>query len=139
MKQVIYSCILLLSVVLLYSCTSTKKVQKNENNNPIQSADSIHKSDVYRLIVSFISIGEGRDEKLKLNFDAYIVQYEKTHNKILTIDKYTWGREGEIDYCFWLNNLTQQEQSAFIEDAKKIFGQSKLVFTKENELYKHNR
>lgn len=54
------------------------------------------------------------------------------HKKTIEYTTYNWGEEGEIDYCFLLNELTPKEQAIFIKKAKKLFGNVRTIGTYEN-------
>ena len=100
----------------------------NEPAPPIIPAD-----DTYRLVVSFYSKGEGIDNKVNDVFvkflDAYPkkIAYEPTH----------WGREGEIDYCLQLSELSASEQVEFVKKAKDLLLKSSLVHVNESATCVH--
>lgn len=93
----------------------------------------------YRLIVSFISIGEGPDFNAKSNLDRVIADWEKQKGLVLKQESFPWGREGEVDYCFQLSELNITEQQSFINDIKSSIGTSKLVQISENQPCIHKR
>ncbi|CAN5875305.1 hypothetical protein BH11BAC7_BH11BAC7_11830 [soil metagenome] len=82
---------------------------------------------IYRLTISFISKGEGIDYKTKDNFENWLKAqpkhpaYEVTH----------WGREGEINYCLKLNELSTREQEIFVRDVRTQLTDKELVFISE--------
>ena len=43
-----------------------------------------------------------------------------------------WGREGEVDYCFKLAELSKEEQATFIAAIKSELKDSERVSIKEN-------
>ena len=61
-----------------------------------------------RLVVSFYSICCGIDHKAKEKLDEFIKRYEKAKGKPLTKAAVRWGREGEIDYCLKLSELSSE-------------------------------
>jgi hypothetical protein len=86
-----------------------------------------------RYVVSFYSIGEGIDGKVKDEFVKFLESYPKKIAYTLA----HWGREGEIDYCLGLNELSTTEQTEFIRKAAAILSKSKLVHTQENAKCNH--
>lgn len=91
--------------------------------------------DIYRLVVSFYSIGEGTDYKTKEEFEKFLLGYKKK----IAFEPALWGREGEVDYCLKINELTPEEQIDFIRKAKELLSKSKLVHVDENAkcVHKH--
>lgn len=85
-----------------------------------------------RLVVSFYSICCGIDQKAKEKLDGFIRQYEKAKGKQLTKAAVRWGREGEIDYCLKLSELSPREQKRFIAKVRLLLKRSKLVHINEN-------
>ncbi len=85
-----------------------------------------------RLVVSFYSICCGIDNEAKESFDKFIKQYEKTKRKKLAKAESHWGREGEIDYCFQLSELSRSEKKKFISKVRMLLKSSKLVHINEN-------
>ena len=95
------------------------------NNKNTSASDD---KTVYRLILSFISIGSGIDQTSREKVDAYIA----AHGKKPVVNKVSWGREGETDYCFTLKELSTDEQKTFVMDIKKLIVKPDLVQVKEN-------
>lgn len=93
----------------------------------------------YRLIVSFISIGEGPDFNAKTGLDRVIADWEKQKGTALKQEQFPWGREGEVDYCFQLSELNATDQQSFISEIKTAIGTSKLVQISENQPCMHKR
>lgn len=85
-----------------------------------------------RLVVSFYSICCGIDHEAQEKLDNFIKQYEKTKRKPLTKAAVHWGREGEIDYCLKLSELSLREQKRFISKVRLLLKGSKLVHINEN-------
>ena len=85
-----------------------------------------------RLVVSFYSICCGIDHKAKENLDNFIKGYEKAKRKKLTKAAVSWGREGEVDYCMKLAELSRREQKRFIAKVRLLLKSSKLVHINEN-------
>jgi hypothetical protein len=85
-----------------------------------------------RLVVSFYSICCGIDQKAKAKLDTYISNYEKARGKQLKKTEAHWGREGEVDYCFKLAELSPGERKRFISKVKSLLKRSKLVHINKN-------
>jgi hypothetical protein len=85
-----------------------------------------------RLVVSFYSICCGIDHQAQENLDNFIKRYEKTKRKQLTKAAVSWGREGEVDYCLKLSELSPKEQKSFIAQVRGLLKKSKLVHINEN-------
>ncbi len=85
-----------------------------------------------RLVISFYSICCGIDHKAQDELDKFIRRYEKTKRKQLTKTSARWGREGEIDYCLKLSELSPREQKRFISQVRLLLKKSKLVRINEN-------
>lgn len=85
-----------------------------------------------RLVVSFYSICCGIDHQAREKLDKFINNYEKAKGKQLTRSAVRWGREGEIDYCLKLSELSPREQKRFIAKVRSLLKRSKLVHINEN-------
>lgn len=85
-----------------------------------------------RLVVSFYSICCGIDHQAQENLDKFIKQYEKTKRKQLAKTAVPWGREGEVDYCLKLSELSRRDQKKFIAQVRTLLKKSKLVHINEN-------
>lgn len=85
-----------------------------------------------RLVISFFSICCGIDHQAQEKLDTFIKRYEKAKRKRLTKAAVRWGREGEIDYCLQLSELSSREQKKFISQVRTLLKKSKLVNINEN-------
>jgi len=85
-----------------------------------------------RLVVSFYSICCGIDHKAQEKLDNFIKRYEKAKGKPLAKAAVRWGKEGEIDYCLKLSELSPKEQKKFIAQVRVLLKTSKLVNINEN-------
>jgi len=92
----------------------------NDGQVPPQNDDDA------RLVVSFISEGEGIDHTLKADFDKWL-----TKNQNVTWETTPWGREGEVDYCFRLSNMQTGEQEVFVQEVRAFLKDKKLVLVSE--------
>ena len=89
----------------------------------------------YRLIIAFISKGGGVDTKA----NEAILKFIEDHPKKPKLEQYRWGREGEIDFCLKLTELSTKEQKTFIEELQKLAGKSDLVQFSENAPAVHKK
>lgn len=85
-----------------------------------------------RLVVSFVSEGAGIDHAAQKNFEKWLskrtdVKYTVTH----------WGKEGEMDYCFLLNDKRAESQAQFVKEVRDFFGVNKKVQVNENVACSH--
>ena len=69
---------------------------------------------------------------MQKTFYDYVNNFEREHGFELKREDVPWGREGEVDCCFKLSELTAEEQEKFIADIRALLHESKLVYTKEN-------
>ena len=106
------------------------------NVNVMEGAPCPHKKtgvpdEKYRMIVSFISTGEGINLEVQKSFEKFISSYSPK----VTYETNKWGREGETDYCFHLSELSSTLQDEFVRKSKEIT--TKRVYIKENEKCPH--
>jgi hypothetical protein len=123
-----------ISLTVLMSCHSTKKITENNTTNSTQTNEGI-----YRFNVSFISIGSGTDGKARQQFLDFIKEYETKYSVKIVYEVANWGREGETDYCLKLSELKTDAQNKFIADSKELLKNSKLVRYAENTTCKNKR
>ena len=93
----------------------------------------------YRVAVSFISIGEGTDPNARPKLDNYVQQFMDATSKRIVFAAHPWGREGENDICFTLDNLSPEEQVRFINGVKEVFKGNDLVHVLENKKNTYRR
>jgi hypothetical protein len=111
----------------LTSCDPAKRIAKKKAKIAIINSDLVS-----RLSVSFISIGSGTDSEAKQKFEKFLSDYEAKNKTKLTYETVKWGREGEVDYCFKLEELKAKQQEKFIKELKDVLKDSKLVRYTEN-------
>ena len=115
----------------LSACFCSKKDVKpqaeTENTKSISSTDSI-----FKLRISFISIGAGIDRSAVQHFHEFLKTFEVKHALKLNYTTINWGREGETDYCFKLSELNVSQQNDFVKETKEVLKNSSLVRYKEN-------
>jgi hypothetical protein len=126
MKKLIIA-LVLIPVIGISSCDPAKRIAKKKAKNELLKMDGI-----YRLNVSFISIGSGTDSEAKKQFEQFVADYE-TKNKVKLVSEMAkWGREGEVDFCFKLDELKAKQQENFIKELKEHLKDSQLVRFTEN-------
>ncbi len=122
----------------LFACSSSKKSIENSSKEIVPNSESLSDS-IYSLRISFISIGSGTDRKAKQEYEQFIKQFEASNNVTILLDKATWGKEGEIDFCFNLTGLSNVLQKQFIQETKSKLKDSKLVRIYENTTCKYKK
>ena len=145
MKYRIVTLAMLLATVACKSSKNTAKADDNKTTTTNSSAAADAKpattlaADEYRFIVSFISFGAGTDFKNIEEFKKYVETYNEMHKKKAVPEIYTWGREGEVDYCFKLADLTTQEVEGFVMGAGKILSKSDRARASRDTKCTHKR
>jgi hypothetical protein len=129
-KQIIF-----LSALLMFGVVSCK-CHKNQKEKPVTKTEQTTDS-TYRFIVSFISKGAGIDSKSNDAIASYITTFNNQNDATVKYDKINWGKEGEMDYCFKLNELKSNKQEDFIKGFKNVTGSSDLILFTENHILLH--
>ena len=107
-----------LTLILFFSGNlSAQEIPAKENN--------------YRLIISFVSAGSGIDGKTQQKVMAFITM----HSSKPAYETFKWGREGEVDYCMHLKELSSSKQKVFVKNVKKLIKGKELVLLLENQDY----
>jgi hypothetical protein len=122
--------------------TSSSATATSETTAPgMAPQDQTQKQDenMFRLIVSFISIGEGIDPEGKMKLDRTVNPWSERKGKPIQAEQYSWGREGEVDFCYRLTELTPEEQRLFVSQVTEVFKDNKLVYITENQSCRHKR
>ncbi len=113
--------------------TENKECTHSHAHNEISSqviaeapdAPKTDSSNMARVVVSFVSHGEGIDMKAKERLENWLkeqnVEYE---------DK-NWGREGETNICIALKGKTNRQQDIFVRDLRTFIGENELVVVEE--------
>jgi hypothetical protein len=86
----------------------------------------------FKLVVSFISIGEGTDPEAAGLLAAALAEFRSSKGKSPAYIMIPWGREGEVDCCFILNELAPAEQREFIGFLKGKLALKPLIQIQEN-------
>lgn len=111
----------------------------NTENEAMAEPDQKQAAPTYRLIVSFISIGEGTDPEAKNIMDGIVNKWSAEAGNSINADPIPWGREGEVDYCFNLNELSAKDQARMARDMREAFDGHPLVQISEFQPSMHNR
>jgi hypothetical protein len=124
--------IVAICTVLLMDCQTKNKTQKTANEQPQLTASGETKT-MYRVVVGFTSQGSGIDSQ---KYDA-IETFIKNHAKKPAYDINKMGREGERDICLQLNEMSKSEQSAFVDELKRLAqGSDRVTITENTERVK---
>jgi hypothetical protein len=118
--------VILLTILTLFVCGEIAAQTKTKANHTENVA-----SVKYRLVISFISIGGGIDQESY----AKIKDFIDNHPKKPAFTEHRWGKEGEVDYCLHLKELSKKEQKVFVEDVKKLITKKEMVAIYENHAY----
>lgn len=118
---------------------ATQAINSNTEQKTMNDTTKANKDEVYRLIVSFISIGEGTDMKAVNELRSYIEESKKNYNKGINPVEVPWGREGEVDFIFRLSNLSDEEQIKFVNGLTSMYTENKLVQISERSRCPHIR
>ena len=70
-----------------------------------------------RFIVTFYSIGSGTERDQITAFEKFVADYGQKNNTTITYEKAHWGREGEVNYCMMLTEISAMDQQKFIAEA----------------------
>lgn len=85
------------------------------------------------LSVSFYSIAYGINHSAETALKNLISTFENEESVQLSVNSVRWGREGEIDYCFDLSNLSESQRENFISRTTELLTNSELVRIMQNE------
>lgn len=119
----------LTTVVILISglaCKNTKDVQAPPTEK--KEVSEYPEDNKYRLVVSFFSPGNGIDHKMKQRYAEFV----GTEYPQIVYEKTRWGKEGEIDFCFQLRELTENKKDQFVGASKELLSNSSRVHIHEN-------
>lgn len=119
------------------SCGSSRESAANDKMTDSATKENTmtapNQDNKYRLIVSFISIGEGTDPDARKVMDGVLENWNKKIGKTIAMEAVPWGREGEVDFCFRLSELSSEDQASFINEMKKAMEGRKLIQFAENQ------
>ena len=97
---------------------------------PLQPENNTTSKSTCRLVISFVSRASGINKKAFEDFKRYLLEEESE----IKYEIKNWGREGEKDICFDLNELTAAQQNQFIERMKTKLEGKDLIRIKENSV-----
>ncbi len=86
----------------------------------------------YRLVVAFASRASGPDAEGLKRIQELIKVYENKFNKKISYNIGRYGREGETDYSFDLNNLSKKQVKKFVAVLNKEMRKYNVVSVGEN-------
>lgn len=130
MKNICFFAAIVCLILTTISCKSKQVAVASVDtgsSNTNSTAESANPA-ICRLVVSFISKGEGTDGK---KIEA-LETYSNNHKKKPVYNVQPWGREGERDYSFKLTELSKSEQIDFIVNVKKLMAGSDMANVQEN-------
>jgi hypothetical protein len=130
MNNIIYS-ILFVLLILGSSCKQSKVTKGGDKSD----TERVEVTDGYRMIVSFFSPGNGIDRKMNQIF----LNFVKESYPLATFDVVNWGREGEKDYCFKLNEFAEKDQAEFVKEVNKLIEPSSKVRVSEKTICTHKK
>ncbi len=132
--------LLIVAAFFTIACNSSKKassititeVEESKQAEQTEMPPASMEKNI-RLVVTFASIGAGIDPNGKTMLDGYINSFKAKSGKLVKYGTLAWGREGEYDCEFSLNELNLNEQTDFIKGLKKLFEGNQLIQIEENK------
>jgi hypothetical protein len=115
--------------------SATSKSSRNQSS----SLERPTNSSTSRFIVSFYSIGSGTETDQVDLLRTHINQYGEQHKKQISYNLVPWGREGEMDFCFTLKELTPVQQKDFVISTHNILSKARWVHFSENQPCRQTR
>ncbi len=140
--------LLILSLIFLISCKSNKPTTGQETGGKVLTETGTAKTDTViltspkagpdslRLVVFFYSQASGAEFELVNELIDSVEAYSKNLGQKIEYKKIPWGREGETDVTFKLNELTPVQQTDFVAMARRVLAKGKFVTIYENYPYK---
>ncbi|MGE0128101.1 MAG: hypothetical protein AB7U82_08475 [Blastocatellales bacterium] len=92
-----------------------------------------------RLIISFHSRASGIDGRAKREIDKFISSYGKEKGVQLAKEVVRWGKEGELDYCFKLSEISEEDQKNFVSRIEVLVRNSDRTRMQENAPCRNKR
>jgi hypothetical protein len=87
-------------------------------------------NDSIRLNVSFYSPGSGINYLAARKLDAFLTKYADENPGAVTVYKSAWGREGEVDYCFKMNDKSKGD--SFVKQVQDLLKGEDRINYKDN-------
>lgn len=94
---------------------------------------------ITKYTLSFTSKGEGYDAVARQEVTKFIKEYELKKDVALKYFEIPWGREGEFDMCFNLDNMSKSVRKDFAHKMDKFITKYPLVKSITNEPCRSNR
>ncbi len=128
MKKII---LILATITLVLSCNNKKGAAKTaekgvENKRVVEKEEALEElteKGKKRFVVSFYSPGNGIDHVVKKEYDQFLAKEYSN----LEVHQKSWGREGEIDYCINIEELSNKNRLLFISKSEEILKTSVKV------------
>jgi hypothetical protein len=135
---------ILLASLMTISCGSARNTSKSDevtvtSSNNTSQMNKTEDENACRLIVSFISIGEGTDPEARRIMDGVLDKWAKKAGKPIASEAIPWGREGEVDFCFYLKELSSGDQALFVKEMKEAMEGRNLIQFAENQESRNKR
>jgi hypothetical protein len=111
---------------------NTTKTSSTEGNNNKSTTPQIEDKKLFRFTVSFISKGAGTDYQIRQKYDAFVNDFENQNKVKVNINKASWGREGEMDYCIEFGDIKKEIIEKFISESKALLNLSDRINIGEN-------
>lgn len=135
--------VLVLGVSLsFYSCKTQSQTMDTNNIEPVNTENentSANEEGVYDIIISFASKGTGINRDVKQKLDDALTLFSQNNEITLNIEKYGWGREGEIDYLFLTKNLSTKQTKELKAKVKEVIGDTEMIFISYDSKCVHKR
>lgn len=135
--------ILVLGVSLsFYSCKSQSQAMSSDRIEPANSENSNTTNNevgVYDIVISFASKGAGINRDVKQKLDDAITLFNQNNEVTVNLEKYGWGREGEVDYLFLTKNLSTKHQKELKAKIKEVIGDTEMIFISYDSKCVHKR
>jgi hypothetical protein len=145
----IFLCLLIPIAMSTYNCSGSKKTTNNSKPATESTAQKVKtessetaenktvtpaldEKKLFRFTVSFISKGAGTDYQIRQKYDAFVTDFESKNKVKIIINKASWGREGEMDYCIEFTNINKEITDKFIAESKALLSASDRINLGEN-------
>jgi hypothetical protein len=140
-KKVFTLMAILIGLNMAFSSCKSKKNALSQSEETMNTNENINENvdKAYHLVLSFYSIGSGADWDIIAEYDRFIEIDKASSTQKANIDRVTWGREGEVDFCIDLSNLTNIDKETFIKQSKEIAQKAKYVHINENAPCRNKR
>ncbi len=130
--------IILFTTLSFFACKSTSAPMDttkeiSESNTKKSTKQTNVEEKTYDMVLYFISKGEGIDMKLAAKINNIVSEFSKANKVKIRLEKSNFGREGEVNYNFILNNLSTSKKKEFIKAIEAVIGKSDMVFVKFNQ------